>query len=168
MTHSPVTGGLKPTVTSGLGSVEFGTDTVTYFTRSVMREESARMVGEVADFTGLSIRTLRHYDDIGIVVPSGHTAGGFRLYTDADIDRLLLVRRMKPLGFSLERMKQFLEATDILTAAQRSESPGLDDWHAARMTVEEIRAEAEARYLELQTQLEYSAEFLQLFRQRFD
>ena len=49
------------------------------------------------------------------------------LYTDADIDRLLLVRRMKPLGFSLERMKQFLEATDILTAAQRSESPGLDD-----------------------------------------
>src|SRR5699024_2796904 len=82
MTHSPVTGGLKPTVTSGLGSVEFGTDTVTYFTRSVMREESARMVGEVADFTGLSIRTLRHYDDIGLVVPSGHTAGGFRLYTD--------------------------------------------------------------------------------------
>lgn len=66
MTHSPVTGGLKPTVTSGLGSVEFGTDTVTYFTRSVMREESARMVGEVADFTGLSIRTLRHYDDIGL------------------------------------------------------------------------------------------------------
>ena len=133
-----------------------------------MREESVRKIGEVAELTGLSIRTLRHYDEIGLVQPSGHTAGGFRLYTDADIDRLLLVRRMKPLGFSLERMKQFLEATDILTAAQRSESPGLDDWHAARMTVEEIRAEAEARYLELQTQLEYSAEFLQLFRQRFD
>lgn len=83
-----------------------------------MREESARKIGEVAELTGLSIRTLRHYDEIGLVQPSGHTAGGFRLYTDVDIDRLLLVRRMKPLGFSLERMGQFLQATDVLAAAK--------------------------------------------------
>lgn len=131
-----------------------------------MREESVRKIGEVAELTGLSIRTLRHYDEIGLVQPSGHTAGGFRLYTDADIDRLLLVRRMKPLGFSLERMSQFLQAADILAAAKGSESVELDDCHAAQATVDEIRAEAESRYRELQTQLDYSAEFLQLLRQR--
>lgn len=131
-----------------------------------MREESARKIGEVAELTGLSIRTLRHYDEIGLVQPSGHTAGGFRLYTDVDIDRLLLVRRMKPLGFSLERMGQFLQATDVLAAAKGSEPVELDDWHAAQATVDEVRAEAERRYRELQTQLDYSAEFLQLLRQR--
>lgn len=131
-----------------------------------MREGTARKIGEVAELTGLSVRTLRHYDEIGLVQPSGHTAGGFRLYTDADIDRMLLVRRMKPLGFSLERMGQFLQATDILAAAKGSESVELDDWHAANATVDEVREEAKTRYRELQTQLEYSAEFLQLLRQR--
>lgn len=104
-----------------------------------MREETARKIGEVAELTGLSVRTLRHSDEIGLVQPSGHTAGGFRLYTDAGIDRMLLVRRMKPLGFSLERMGQFLQATDILAAAKGSESVELDDWHAANATVEEVR-----------------------------
>ena len=72
-----------------------------------MTGEAMRKIGEVAEATGLSIRTLRHYDDLGLVVPSGHTSGGFRLYTNDDVERLLLVRRMKPLGFSLERMRQF-------------------------------------------------------------
>ena len=84
-----------------------------------MSEDAVRKIGEVAEATGLSIRTLRHYDELGLVVPSGHTAGGFRLYTDDDVERLLLVRRMKPLGFSLERMKQFLQATDVLAAGRR-------------------------------------------------
>ncbi len=132
-----------------------------------MSDDAVRKIGEVAEITGLSIRTLRHYDELGLVVPSGHTAGGFRLYTDADVQRLLLVRRMKPLGFSLERMRQFLRATDVLSAGRGSGSVGLDDWHAARTTVEEIRSEAEARYRDLQTQLDYGTEFLQLVR-RFD
>ena len=118
-----------------------------------MSDDAVRKIGEVAEITGLSIRTLRHYDELGLVAPSGHTAGGFRLYTDADVQRLFLVRRMKPLGFSLERMRQFLRATDVLSAA--------------RTTVEEIRSEAEARYRDLQTQLDYGTEFLQLVR-RFD
>ena len=132
-----------------------------------MTGEAVHKIGEVAEATGLSIRTLRHYDDLGLVVPSGHTTGGFRLYTEDDVERLLLVRRMKPLGFSLERMRQFLRATDVLSAGRGSGSVELDDWHAARTTVEEIRSEAEARYRDLQTQLDYGTEFLQLVR-RFD
>ncbi|AWH93348.1 MerR family transcriptional regulator [Dietzia lutea] len=135
-----------------------------------MSEGAVRKIGEVAEATGLSIRTLRHYDELGLVVPSGHTAGGFRLYTDDDVERLLLVRRMKPLGFSLERMKQFLQATDVLAAGRRPQAgeSGSEERRAARATVEEIHAEAEARYRDLQTHLAYGAEFLQLVRERLD
>lgn len=69
-------------------------------------------IGAVADRTGLSIRTLRHYDDVGLVRPSGRSVGGFRLYTHDDVSRLLLIRRMKPLGFSLEEMAALLETAD--------------------------------------------------------
>ena len=127
-----------------------------------MSDEAVRKIGEVAEATGLSIRTLRHYDDLGLVVPSGHTTGGFRLYTDDDVERLLLVRRMKPLGFSLERMRQFLDATDILRAAKRTGASELAMWHEAKTTVDAVRAEARERYADLKKQLDYGAEFLQL------
>lgn len=127
-----------------------------------MTGETVRKIGEVAESTGLSIRTLRHYDDLGLVVPSGHTAGGFRLYTEVDVERLLLVRRMKPLGFSLERMRQFLEATDIIRSAKRTGASEFPKWHEAKTTVDAVRAEARERYADLKKQLEYGAEFLQL------
>lgn len=127
-----------------------------------MTGEAVHKIGEVAEATGLSIRTLRHYDDLGLVVPSGHTTGGFRLYTEDDVERLLLVRRMKPLGFSLERMRQFLDATDILRAAKRTGASELSVWHEAKTTVEDVRAEARERYADLERQLDYGAEFLQL------
>ncbi len=61
-------------------------------------------IGEVAARTELSLRTLRHYDDIGLLRPSGRSEGGFRIYTEADVDQILVIRRMKPLGFTLEEM----------------------------------------------------------------
>ena len=73
-------------------------------------------IGEVAERTALSIRSLRHYDELGLVSPSAHSPGGFRLYTEADVERLLLIRRMKPLGFSLDRMKDFCRALDARAA----------------------------------------------------
>ncbi|QJW35012.1 MerR family transcriptional regulator [Cellulosimicrobium protaetiae] len=73
-------------------------------------------IGAVASRTGLSLRTLRHYDEVGLVRPSGRTDGGFRLYTERDVERLLVVRRMKPLGFTLEEMADLLEISDRLAA----------------------------------------------------
>ena len=55
-------------------------------------------IGEVVDQTGLSIPTLRYYDNVGLITPSGRSPGGFRLYSEADVRRVLLVRRMKPLS----------------------------------------------------------------------
>ncbi|MFR9726218.1 MerR family transcriptional regulator [Streptomyces sp. MS19] len=73
-------------------------------------------IGEVAARTELSLRTIRHYEEVGLVVPSARSRGGFRLYTEADVARLMVIRRMKPLGFTLDQMRDLLAATDRLDA----------------------------------------------------
>ena len=64
----------------------------------------AMHIGEVAARTELSLRSLRHWEEVGLLRPSGRTDGGFRLYTEDDVDKILVIRRMKPLGFTLEEM----------------------------------------------------------------
>lgn len=80
-------------------------------------DENMHQIGEVAEAVGLSLRTIRHYEEVGLVPPSERTAGGFRLYTDEDIDRLRLIKHMKPLEFSLEEMKDLLEVRGQLAAS---------------------------------------------------
>lgn len=77
-----------------------------------MAIEGRFRIGEVAETVGLSIRTIRHYDELGVVEPSGRSAGGFRLYTDADVERLRLVKRIKPLQFSLEEIQELVGLLD--------------------------------------------------------
>lgn len=74
-------------------------------------------IGEVAAQIGLSQRTIRHYDDLGILKPSARTVGGFRLYTDADVQRFLLIKPLKPLGIGLEDVRRITDALDTLDAA---------------------------------------------------
>lgn len=74
-------------------------------------------IGEAAERSGLSIRTIRHYDEAGLVVPSARSDGGFRLYTRVDLDRLAVIKRMKPLGFTLEEMRDLLEIVVALPHA---------------------------------------------------
>lgn len=86
-------------------------------------------IGEVADAVGLSLRTIRYYDEAGLVPPSGRSAGGFRLYTVADIDRLRLVKHMKPLDLTIEEMRDLLTTRDRLadpTTTQNERSALLD------------------------------------------
>jgi MerR family transcriptional regulator, copper efflux regulator len=78
-------------------------------------------IGKFAARSGVSIHTLRHYDEVGLLRPSGRSEGGFRLYTEEDLERFLVIRRMKPLGFSLEEMRQVLEVVDALPTASESE-----------------------------------------------
>jgi MerR family transcriptional regulator, copper efflux regulator len=80
-------------------------------------------IGEVADRTGLSLRTIRHYEEVGLAPPSARSQGGFRLYTDDDIARLLVIKRMKPLGFSLDEMRDLLTVLDHL----QTDEPGDQD-----------------------------------------
>src|SRR5438874_2339218 len=73
-----------------------------------MRFEALK-VGELARHTGLTIRTLHHYDEIGLLKPSLHTAAGHRLYTTADIARLQQVLSLRQLGFALEQVRGCLD-----------------------------------------------------------
>src|SRR5579875_3243489 len=75
-------------------------------------DDDVRQIGEVAELIGLSLRTLRHYDDIDLVTPSARSEGGYRLYTAEDVNRLLLIRRMKPLGYTLADMRQVIALLD--------------------------------------------------------
>lgn len=83
-------------------------------------EDQHHQIGTVADQVGLSLRTIRYYEEIGLVTPSGRTDGGFRLYTDSDIDRLRLVKALKPVGMSLETMEELLSRADTLAACTDS------------------------------------------------
>ena len=60
--------------------------------------------GELAKLTGLTIRTLRYYDQIGLFSPSGRTEAGYRLYTESDLARLQQILSLKELGLSLEQI----------------------------------------------------------------
>ena len=71
-------------------------------------EDSLAQIGEVAERLGLSLRTLRHWEEVGLVAPSARSDGGYRLYSKEDIERLALVMRMKPLGLALSEMCRLL------------------------------------------------------------
>lgn len=117
-------------------------------------------IGELAERSGLSLRTLRHYDDIGLVSASKRTGGGFRLYTDRDFERLILIRRMKPLGFSLDQMAELLEIIDALPGASA------DDAGVLRDRLATFVREAITRRETLRAQLGMADEFLELLRAR--
>ncbi len=116
-------------------------------------------IGELAEKTGLSLRTIRHYDDVGILKASGRTEGGFRIYTLDDLARLLLIRRMKPLGFSLEEMTDLLTTIDTLAAGE----PGSDSTQT-RAALERFIEDAAGRRARLQEQLVMADEFLEMLR----
>jgi DNA-binding transcriptional MerR regulator len=113
-------------------------------------------VGEVADRLGMSVRTLRHYEDVDLVSPTARTDGNFRLYTEDDVRRLLIIRRMKPLGYSLEQMRTILQAVDAVQNPSESEPATA----AATAVIDEVRADARNRYERLLTHVRYATEFI--------
>ena len=118
-----------------------------------MNDEKTMRIGEVTERTALSFRTLRHWDEVGLVQPSGRTDGGFRLYTEEDVERILIIRRMKPLGYTLDEMRELLDVVDALTAA-----PGDV---ALRARIDDIREGAKLRRQKLVEQLAMADDFLE-------
>ncbi|WP_055599600.1 MerR family transcriptional regulator [Streptomyces aureus] len=123
-------------------------------------------IGEVAARTELSLRTIRQYEDSGLVVPSAASPGGFPLYTDADVSRLMVVRRMKPLGFTLDETRELLTAVDQLAAERAGTDTELDpDERAALVArVRGYERAAAERVAELRAQLSRAEEFADSLR----
>ncbi|MFI7707359.1 MerR family transcriptional regulator [Nonomuraea sp. NPDC049480] len=78
-------------------------------------------VGQVARLAGITVRTLHHYDEIGLLTPGQRTHAGYRRYTDADLVRLQHILLYRELGFPLEEIAVILDepATDELTHLRR-------------------------------------------------
>src|SRR5688572_26308475 len=68
----------------------------------------AYTVKAVADIAGVSVRTLHHYDEIGLLKPAAHSAAGYRLYAERDLERLQQILFFKELGFDLREIKRVL------------------------------------------------------------
>ena len=96
--HGPASG------TTQVGTMQTGTQTGTM------------QIGAVAARTGLSLRSIRWYEEVGLIGPTSRSPGGFRLYTEADVARIGVIMQMKPLDFSLEDMRDLLGLLDDLTA----------------------------------------------------
>jgi len=120
-------------------------------------------IGEVAARTELSLRSLRHWEEVGLLTPSGRTDGGFRLYTEEDVDKILVIRRMKPLGFSLEAMRAVMVDIEVL----RSSDPAADRAGSQRR-LDAVRGEARERRAALERQLAMADEFLDLLGRETD
>jgi MerR family copper efflux transcriptional regulator len=78
-------------------------------------------IGEVAERVELSLRTVRYYEEMELITPEKRTEGGFRLYTDDHVDRLALIKQMKPLGFSVAEMRELLDARDAVASLDKDD-----------------------------------------------
>jgi DNA-binding transcriptional MerR regulator len=100
----------------------------------------AKTVGTVAELTGISVRTLHHYDHIGLVMPSVRTAAGYRGYTDADVERLHLVLVYRAVGLPLVEIRTLLDDPDVDVVAhlRRQHDLLLDRAERLQYTIEAV------------------------------
>lgn len=111
-------------------------------------------IGEVSRLTGLTHRTLRHYDDLGLLVPSGRTYADYRLYSEEDMERLVAIQHLKSLGLSLEEVGQVLDepGTDAAGVIHRhiaAVEGRIADEQARLARLQRLRAAAETGWADV-------------------
>lgn len=102
-----------------------------------MKDET-HTVGEVARLAGVTVRTLHHYDRIGLLPASGRTEGGYRLYTSADLERLQLILLHRELGTPLDEITAALAAGDRLSVLEQQRQRLVDERRRAEALVRAI------------------------------
>jgi DNA-binding transcriptional MerR regulator len=104
-------------------------------------------VGRVAELADVSVRTLHHYDEIGLVRPSTRTAAGYRAYSAGDVERLREVLAYRRLGFGLREIARLVDdpATDAVAHLRRLRGLLLEQRERAAAMVTAIDEELEAR-----------------------
>ncbi|SHN18793.1 MerR family transcriptional regulator [Actinacidiphila paucisporea] len=110
-------------------------------------------VGRVAELAGVTVRTLHHYDEIGLVRPSARTAGGYRAYAAGDVERLREVLAYRRLGFGLREIADLVDdpATDAVAHLRRLRGLLLEQRDRAAAMVTAIDRELEARAMGIST-----------------
>jgi DNA-binding transcriptional MerR regulator len=111
-------------------------------------------IGEVAKETGLSLRTIRYYEELGLLRPKSRTAGHFRLYTESDIVRLRAIQTLKELGYPLKEIQEVMKSastsrtghelvTSILHDLQKQEELARKQLKRCRETLKSIDTASE-------------------------
>jgi len=96
-------------------------------TDASLSTEPEFQIGEVAQRTGLTQRTLRFYEERGLVTPADRMEGGFRLYSEADIGRVELIKQLQGLlGFTLAEIKEMVEAEELRAQIRATFRPDRD------------------------------------------
>jgi len=115
------------------------------------QETAGYTVGRVAALSGVTIRTLHHYDEVGLLSPVGRSAAGYRIYEDRDLERLQRILFYRELGFTLDEISTIVDdpRTDALGHLRRQR--GLLNERIERLSamVEAIDYELEARTMDI-------------------
>ena len=94
-------------------------------------------IGDVARRAGVTTRTLRYYQEVGLLEPSGATERGNRLYSDADVERLRRILELRDvMGFDLERIRLFLHTEDRLQELRAEAKRGISTARRLEMVKE--------------------------------
>jgi MerR family transcriptional regulator, repressor of the yfmOP operon len=102
--------------------------------------EARHRIGEVAESVGVSTRTLRYYEELGLVAPSGYSTGGSRRYSESDIQRVLRVRELQAImGFNLDEIREILRAEDHLSELRTEYRKGVTAKRAALIITDAAR-----------------------------
>lgn len=110
-------------------------------------------IGELANETGLTVRALHHYDQIGLLTPSQETEGGHRVYSTGDVEKLQKIITLKQLGFSLDKIKEAIasphfslrSATTQLRLEIEKRKSDLNDIENRLRDAEDFQSDGEAR-----------------------
>lgn len=78
----------------------------------MLAQEAPRQIGSIAKESGVPIKTIRYYEELGLLQASGRTEGGFRLFNSDVFARLSFIKRAQSLGLSLSEIKEFLDVHD--------------------------------------------------------
>jgi DNA-binding transcriptional MerR regulator len=76
-------------------------------------------IGEVADKLRVSTRTIKYYEELGLIKPGERSPGGFRLFREEDVERLKRILKMKGMGFSLTAIREVLAVRDVASNADK-------------------------------------------------
>jgi DNA-binding transcriptional MerR regulator len=129
-------------------------------------ETTGYTVGKVAELSGVTIRTLHHYDEVGLLSPGGRSAAGYRIYEDSDLERLQRILFYRELGFTLDEISTIVddEHTDALGHLRRQRKLLTGRIDRLSAMVEAIDHEMEARTMDIPLTPEERLEIFGEFR----
>jgi DNA-binding transcriptional MerR regulator len=100
-------------------------------------------IGEVAERIGVTTRTLRYYEEVGLVTPSSRSAGSSRRYSEADFARVLRIRELQAvMGFNLDEIRELLDAGDRMEGLRAEYRSGVSEQRAVEIVGEVSRLNA--------------------------